>query len=281
MGRYRKPTIRTLWLGEAMREIRDVAGLTAKEAGIHLGRDGSTITRMEAGEVPVSEDMLHAYLEMCGVTEPHRRTDLMTIRKDAAQAGWWDGYTGDVVSTLIDRAWMESRATAIKVFEMACLPGLLQVPDYAEALMRARQPGASEEEITRWIELRMTRQHVLSTHRPLKFTCIIAEHLLRERAGNDETMKAQLNHLLGAMRRPGTDVRILPVGTCTGQEGSFEVFTLVDPYPEVAYLASSAGDICVEAEPVEQLAQAYDRLLDASLDPKASKKLITAERDKL
>lgn len=281
MGRYRKPTIRTLWLGEAMREIRDAAGLTAKEAGTHLGRDGSTITRMEAGEVPVSEEMLTAYLEMCGITDPHRRTDFVTIRKDAAQAGWWDGYTGDVVSTLIDRAWMETRAAKIRAYDMTYFPGLLQVPGYSEALMRAKLPHASDAEIGRWVELRMTRQHVLSTHRPLRLTSIVAEHLLRERVGSPETMKEQLTYLLAATQRSNTDIRVLPVGTCTGQEGPFEVFELVVPYPRVAYLATSAGDICVEGEEVDGLAEAYDRLLDATLDSKASKKLITAERDKL
>jgi len=282
MIKKKTPGMRAIWLGQALREIRDAADLTSREAGRYLYRDGSSISRMENGEIPITVEILEAWMEMCGVTDPHKRTDLMTIRKDVAQSGWWDGYKGDaVVSNLMDRAWMESKAIAIRSFDSASFPGLLQIPQYAEALMRARNPGLGADVIERWVEVRVTRQHVLGKYQPLRLTTIIEEHQLRNLAAHPEVMRAQLGHLLEQWDRSNIEIRVLPTGVCTGLGGSFELIDLADPYPKVALLVSSAGEICVEGAEVESLSKTYDRLLDASLDSKASKKLITAERDKL
>lgn len=281
MIKKKKPNMRSVWLGQALREIRNEASLSSKEAGRYLFRDGTSITRMESGEIPLSVEMLDSFMDMCGVTDPHKRADLQTIRRDVAQTGWWDGYKGDaVVSNLMDRAWMESKAVTIRSFDFVSFPGLLQTPGYAAALMRARFPNVSSEEIGRWVEMRMIRQHVLARGQALRFTTIIEENQLRSLAGGPEIMRAQLDHLLECSTRPNVEIRILPAGTCTGVS-SYELIGLADPYPQVAYLVMSAGELCVEGDEVESLSEAYDRLLDATLEPSASEELITAERDKL
>lgn len=274
----KKSKLRAVWLGQALREIRDLAGLNSKDAGAYLGKDGSTVIRMENGDVPVSEHMLEAFMEMCGVTDPHKRAELMTIRKDVAQKGWWDGYKGDVAATLMDRAWMESKAVSIRAFDITYLPGLLQTPDYAETLMRAR---SDSPEIERWVEMRMARQYVLTKHRPPAYTSIIAEELLTLHVTAPEVMREQLDHLADMAARTNVQIHVLPARLCTGLEGPFEVMDLEDPYPEIAYVTTPAGDICLEEEPVVRLRQTYDRLLDRCLNTVASRALITAERDKL
>ncbi|GLZ77367.1 transcriptional regulator [Actinorhabdospora filicis] len=276
----KKSKLRAVWLGQALREIRDLAGLNSKDAGAYLGKDGSTVIRMENGDVPVSEPMLEAFMEMCGVTDPHKRAELMTIRKDVAQKGWWDGYKGDVAATLMDRAWMESKAVSIRAFEPACLPGLLQTPEYAETLMRARSPETSDAEIERWVDMRMARQYVLTRHRPVAFSVIITQHLLTMDIDR-ETMRLQLSHLADMADRPNVELHVLPERVCTGVEGPFEVFELAEPYPEIAYVTTPAGEICLEEDPVVRLHHTYDRLLDACLPHVASKALIIAERDNL
>lgn len=277
----KSPTIRAIWLGEAMRRIRDEAGLTSKEAGAHVERDGSSITRIEGGEMPVSEDLLQRFMDMCGVTDPHERADLEAIRRDAAQTGWWDGYRGDVVPTLLDRTWVESKASSIHTFDMAYLPGLLQTPEYAEGVMRAVNPDVSDLDIRRWLEVRITRQNIIIKHHPTPFQCIIDEQLLRREVGDTETMSTQLDYLLEVSERKNIDIRILSASKCFGTSGSFEVMKLVSPYPVVGYVASPAGDICIEGETVGKLTRTYDRLLEACLSQTASRKLIETERNQL
>ncbi|GIG70936.1 helix-turn-helix domain-containing protein [Phytomonospora endophytica] len=279
--RFQKRTLRGIWLGKALEEIRVEAGLTARDAAAHIRRDPSSVSRMEDGRIPVSEEVLDGYLDMCGITDPHRRADLATIRRDAAQSGWWDGYKGDVVATLMDRAWIESKAVSIRSLEMNSLPGLLQTPAYAEGVMRLVDPSSSDVDIARWLEVRMTRQHILTRHDPIGLVSVIDESLLQRVVSERVVMKAQLDYLLEASERQNVELRVLPSSAHAGVTGSFEVFDLMDPYPEVAYVGTPAGDICVEGPTVEVLSRAYDRFLAASLDPAASRGLIIAERDNL
>lgn len=273
--------IRTVWLGQALKEIREGAKLNMKQVGEHIGKDSSTVSRMENGEVSVPERILDGILEVCGFTDNHRIADLKVIRQDAAQGGWWDGYRRDVASTLMDRAWMESKAVSIRAFDITYIPGLLQLPLYAENIMRAWLPETPATEIARWVEVRMQRQHVLTKYRPVQFASIIDEQLLHRIVGDTSVMQEQLGYLVEVSQRPNIEIRILPANKCIGIAGSFEVFELSDPYPEAAYLATPAGDICVEGDSLVELSQAYDRLQEASLNPDESRELIISERDKL
>lgn len=276
-----KNKIRAVWLGQALKEIREAAKLTTKQVGEHVGKDGSTISRMETGDVSVPEAILDGIIEVCGFTDNHRIADLKVIRRDATQGGWWDGYRRDVASSLMDRAWMESKAKSIRSYEIASLPGLLQLPLFAENLMLAGLPHTPTSEIVRWVEMRMQRQHVLTKYQPLQFTSIIDEQLLRRTVGDSSVMQEQLGYLAEVSQRPNIEIRVLPAYKCIGIAGSFELFELAEPYPEVAYLATPAGDICVEGDSLSELAQAYDRLREVSLEPEASRQLIISERDKL
>jgi transcriptional regulator with XRE-family HTH domain len=277
----REPTMRAAWLGQELRALREGKKITAREVAGYLGKAPSTLSRLESGLYPPRETEVTGYLELCGVNDPHKRTDLLTMCHDVGQRGWWNGYEGDVASSLMDRMWIEAKTLEILACDLSYFPGLLQTPEYAEALFRTGSPHASNQEITRWSEFRMTRQHVVNGLRPLKLACLIDEYLLHRMTGSAEVMKAQLDHLLVAQKKDNVDIRVLPAGMCNGVTGSFEVLTLDAPYPRVGYVATSVGDICVEGESVEALSQTYDRLLNIALTPAASRKLITAERNKL
>ncbi|WP_285662115.1 helix-turn-helix domain-containing protein [Actinorhabdospora filicis] len=277
------PTIRAIWLGQELRSLRMNAGLSARGAGTYLSRDATTVTRMELGEVHITDAMLQAFFEMCGLKDPHRRADLEFIHKDVAQAGWWDGYRGEIASTLMDRAWIEDRSTTIASFEPILAPGLLQTREYAEIVIRALDADAPDEQIERWVDVRMNRQAVVMGHRPLRFDGIIDHSALTRRIGGAEVMARQLDHLVMALERPNIQLRVLPVDVAAhaGLSGAFAVYTMVRPYPVVGFADTSAGELCVEGEAVDRLVRSYDRLLEACLDVQASRELIIAERNKL
>ncbi|TQL76322.1 helix-turn-helix protein [Stackebrandtia endophytica] len=273
--------MRAVWLGQALKKIREEAKLTTRQVGYHVGKDASTISRMESGDVSVPEAILSGIIEVCGVTDSHRISDLTIIRRDAAHGGWWDGYRRDVASTLMDRAWLESIATSIQSYETMVLPGLLQLPTYAEALMRNGATSASDAEIRRWVDMRMQRQIILSRYRPVKFTSIIDEQLLYRSIGRPDVMGDQLGFLLEIGQRPNVDIWVMPSTVCAGVTSSFEVFTLTEPYPQVGYVSTPAGDLCVEGETLDDLNREYDRLKEHSLAPERSQMLIKAAKDKM
>jgi hypothetical protein len=80
-------------------------------------------------------------------------------------------------------------------------------------------------------------------------------------------MRAQLNHLLTIAKKPNVEIMVLPAaaGAHASPDGAFEIFEMPEPYPEVGYVQTPAGEICVEAPSVERLATAYDRLRGMAL----------------
>lgn len=281
MGSEREPTLRAAWLGQELRKLREAHKITATGIGSYLGKSQSSVSRLESGIHPAKEAEVIAYLDICKVTDRRRREDLLAMRDDVSQRGWWEGYGGDVANTLIDRMWIEARTVGIRACDLNNMPSLLQTPDYAEALFRIGNPSIEDKELERWREFRMTRQHIIAGHRPISLSCLIDECLLHKKTGDVETMRQQLDHLVSACDWNHVEIQIIPADQCHGVMGSFEILNLVDPYPRVGYVGTSVGEICVEGDNVDGLTQTYDRLAETALSLKASKKLLATERNKL
>jgi len=255
-----------------LRELREEARLTLKEVAEYVQRDASTVSRFESGVLPARVPEVLAYLDLCGINDPRRRDALKRLSQDVFQKGWWDGYADDVAGSLVDRIWLESRARAIHAFETVVLPGLLQTRDYAETVIRANDPDASDEMVRRWVEVRMTRQELLTKPEAMRLVAILDEAVLRRKVGGSAGMQAQLNHLLAMARKPNIEITVLPAdsGAHASPGGAFEIFEMPEPYPEVGYVHTPAGDICVEAGGVERLATTYDRLRGMALGRRAA-----------
>jgi transcriptional regulator with XRE-family HTH domain len=267
MAIRRGPTLRAQLLGQKLRELREEHQLTLKEVAEYLQRDASTISRFESGILPARVPDVLAYLDLCGVDDARRRDALKRLSQDVFQKGWWDGYTDEVAGTLIDRIWLESRALEIRAFETVVLPGLLQTREYAETVIRADDPDASDTQIDRWIEIRLTRQQLLDRPEPVRLTAIIDESALRRRVGGNATMRAQLDRLIEAATRPTVELMVVPatVGAHASPGGSFEIFHMPEPYSDVGYVLTPAGEIYVEATGAERLATRYHRLREVTI----------------
>ncbi|REE98731.1 helix-turn-helix domain-containing protein [Thermomonospora umbrina] len=278
MAALQRSTLRSQWLGQELRQLREAKGVLLKEAAEYLQRDTGTVSRYETGFYPIRRPDLLALLDLYGVSDRERREALLRLSADVWQKGWWDGYSGDVVGTLIDYVWLEARATHIRSFAAIVIPGLLQTPEYAEALIRTNDRDATPEQIERWHELRMARQQVLDGDEPSRLSVILDESVLRRQISTPEIMAAQLRRLVECAARQAVDIRVLPfrAGTPAGTYGTFEIFELPDPFPEVAYAETMAGALYVEAPDTEPFFRTYDGHKNLALGPADSIELITA-----
>lgn len=260
-------TLRAQWIGQQLREMREQARLTLKDAGEYINRNASTVSRLESGIIPPRVPEVLAYLDMCGIDDAHRRADLKTMAQDVWQKGWWEGFAADVAGTLIDWVWLESRTAEIYSFEIAVLPGLLQTREYAEALIRAAHDTATDEQITRFVELRIARQRRLDGEDPVRLSAIIDEGALRRLVGGPDVMRAQIDHLRKATALSNIEIMILPakVGAHASLNGSFDAFRMRRPYPYTGCIATPAGALVVEGEKARKLVATYDRLRGAAL----------------
>ncbi|WP_433528268.1 helix-turn-helix domain-containing protein [Micromonospora sp. CA-263727] len=277
------PTLRAQWLGQQIKEIREGAGVTLKQAGEYLERDPSTVSRFESAEYPIRRADLLALLDFYSVSDQRRRAGLLTLREEVWQKGWWDGFADAVDRRFIDYVWLESRAQAIHSFDGTLLPGLLQTSPYAEAAIRAADPDLGDEQVMRAVELRIMRQQVLTGDRPTQLRAILDEALLLRAVLKPEAMRDQLRHLSECAHRPNIEIRVLPfkAGAHASPAGAFKVFTMVEPYPDVAYTETLGGAIYVETPGAERFAQTYDRLQRVTLTPEESAERISAATEEI
>lgn len=265
-------TLRAQWLGQKLREMRERAKLTLRDVGDYINRNPSTVSRVESGLLPARVPEVLAYLDICGIDDPRRRADLKLMSQEVFRKGWWQGYVGEVAATLIDWIWLESRATEIRHFQSSVLPGMLQTRDYAEAVIRAEDPEASEEQIERWVELRMDRQRRLDAGEPFRLAAVLDEAVLRRQVGGPTVMREQLAHLATLVGRAAVELRVLPyeAGAHASPDGGFEVLAMPSPYPAVGIVFTPAGTLFVEQGEADRLAERYDQLRDAARNPDAT-----------
>ncbi|GAA3804085.1 helix-turn-helix transcriptional regulator [Sphaerisporangium flaviroseum] len=259
-----------------------MSGLTLKEAGGFIQRDGGTVSRIEAGIYPARTPDVLAMLDLYGVTEARRRDGLLKLAGEVWQSGWWDGYSEDLSKVMVDYAWVESRARRICSFDALVIPGLLQTRPYMEAVQTAIV-DSSPIQITSGIRFRLTRQQILTDPEPPYIEAILDESVLHRRQGGEPVLKAQLEHLAALTERPRIEIRVLPFssGAHASPEGAFRIFEMSEPYPEVAYMDTPGGGIYVKTSEVHRFMLKLERIRADALDPSESSKFIQKVADGL
>jgi len=273
-------TLRAQWLGKILRDLRESARLTLKDAGDHLMRDPSTISRLETGLVPLRLLETCALMDLYGVDDPALRAGLEALTRDVWMKDWWDGYASTVQTSLVDLAWLEARADKLRDFSSLVIHDLLQTPAYAEAVIRAADPDADEKDLKRWVAFRMERQEVLER---VDYTVILDEAVLLRVVGDTNVMRDQFGHLLDLSHRPNVTIRVLALstGASPSPEGAFTIFTMPAPLPTIVKVPTQAGPTYVEAPKVAPFKTAYGRLERDALDVEASRTFLKARLEQL
>ncbi|MEV7969824.1 helix-turn-helix transcriptional regulator [Sphaerisporangium sp. NPDC088356] len=281
MSAKRGMTLRAQWLGRQLRELREAAGLKLPEAGDYIQRDGATISRLETGLYPARTPDVQALLDLYGLADTHKRADLMRLATEVWHEGWWDSYSGNLSKLIVDYAWLESRARVIRSFDAVAIPGLLQTRSYMEAVIQRTDTDPSLS--PSGARFRLERQQILTAPEPPQIEALLDESLLRRVVGGSAGMKGQLEHLLDLAHHPNIEIRILPFasGAHASHDGSFRIFEMPEPYPQIGYVDTPAGGIYVEAEGVERLMLKFDRVRRDSSDPSESVELIRAAVDEI
>jgi transcriptional regulator with XRE-family HTH domain len=269
-------TIRGRQLGVRLRELRVAAGLTGEEVARRMGRAHSTLSRWESGTLVPRVPDVFFMLDVYGV-DGAERDALLRSTQDAREREEWEV---DVSVKVVDYAWMEGRARKVESFQDTVVPGLLQTPDYARAVLRAWDPAATPQQIERVLAARLVRQWRLTDDDPLHLAAIVGEGALRLLVGGPEVMRAQLKQLVDLAAQPNVGIRVLPfgVGAHAGMAGPFTILRHHDEQ-DVATSETRGGDVYFED--VEPFALALRRLSAAALPQRKSLAMIAAIRREL
>lgn len=233
--------------------------MTADLAAKQIGISKSALSRIENALVSVMPPVVRALLELYGVSEDD--TDaLVQVARDARKRGWWQTYDDILPDWFSVYVGMEAEAAEIKGFEPQLVPGLLQTPEYARAVIRVEHPDAPDAEVERRVELRMRRQDV---EQPPRLWFVLDEAVLQRPVGGLKVMCAQLEKIHKAATTPGNTVQVLAfdLGEHASMGSAFSVLTFREPSdPPIVYVETRAGSLYLEGQQVEDYAAVFSHL---------------------
>jgi transcriptional regulator with XRE-family HTH domain len=262
-------------LGTELRRLRDAAGLTIEQVARALEFSGSKVSRMETAQVGASPRDVGALAELfgCDQVQRDRLVRLATDARAAWASGWWHAY-GDVPLARSRYIRLEAAADRIHSYEALVVPGLLQTPDYARAVIRAVHPYLRPHQVDRWVEARRIRQALLRRAAPPAIRMVVDEGALHRPVGGRRVMHRQLQRLLDDSALDAVTLQVLPfrVGEHAAMDGSFTILGFAEPaQPDVVHLESPATDHFLDRDrAVRRFARAFQRVGRLALDPGAS-----------
>lgn len=176
-----------------------------------------------------------------------------------------------------DQLEKEARATELRIWELAWIPGLFQ----SEAYARAMFIPAGVEDIDGEVEFRTRRQQILHKRPPPLVRACLDQGVIEQPVGGREVMREQLARLLELARLPHITIRIVPrsAGAHLGRDGSFKVMTVdgIDvAYTEAPGGAQSedGGRLVEDSTEVRSFRVRFDQIGDQALPASASVELI-------
>ncbi|MEV4920784.1 helix-turn-helix transcriptional regulator [Streptomyces tirandamycinicus] len=270
------PTVRRRRLGQELRRLRELKGMTAEEVADRLLVSQSKISRLENGRRSISQRDVR---DLCGVyeVEDHRVVDsLMQMAKDSRQQGWWHAF-GDIPYSVY--IGLETDAASLRVYEPQIVPGLLQTREYAEALITGALPETPSSDVEKRVQVRVRRQErIASDESPLRLWAVVDEAALRRVVGNREMMREQLEHLVEQSQLPHVTVQVLPfsMGAHPGITGHYAILEFPDASDSsVVYIEGVTSDLYLEkANDVHKYTVMYEHLRAQALNVEQTREFI-------
>jgi hypothetical protein len=272
------PTALRIMLGAHLRKLRDAAGISRADAGWEIRSSESKVSRMELGRVGFKERDVADLLTLYGLTEGEERERLLELARDANNPGWWHRY-GDVLPNWFQSyLGLEAAADLIRTYEIQFVPGLLQTPEYARAVVQLGRGVVPAEEIERRVAVRVSRQKVLSRPQPVRLWAVIDEAALRRPMGGTAVMRAQLEHLRELSRESHVTLQIMPfrAGGHVATGGAFSILRFADQdLSNVVYIEHLTSALYLDKlEDLDMYSSTMDSLCVAAPQPKRTIEII-------
>jgi len=271
------PTVRRRRLGQELRRLRELKGMTAEEVAERLLVSQSKISRLENGRRSISQRDVR---DLCGVYEVEdvRIVDsLMQMAKDSRQQGWWHSF-GDIPYSVY--IGLETDAASLRVYDPQVVPGLLQTREYAEALITGALPESAPADVEKRVQVRLRRQERISAaENPLRLWAVLDEAALRREVGNKQVMIGQLEGLIEMSQLPHVTVQVIPfaMGAHPGVSGQYAILEFPDAADSsVVYIEGVTSDLYLEkAQDVQKYSVMYEHLRAQALNADQSREFIS------
>ncbi|MET8764633.1 helix-turn-helix transcriptional regulator [Lentzea sp. NPDC004782] len=260
-------------LGDELRRLREkFTGLTGFAFAEQLGWDPSKVSNIENGKARASEIDLVQYLLTCG------RDSVFFERFRDRYRYAFDPYVVLVPDNLRTLAKAEAQAKKITTYDVVNVPGLIQTPEYARALLVAF--GNKPEDVEKYLRWRMERQAILNRvqNRP-ECRFYVHELALQLRVGDDKVMEEQYLRMLFNTHF----LRIVPMsaGPAAAMKSARMLFNFEKKIP-VAYSETDLAKVFAHDGAAIARSREFFKWLDArALDEGQSRSLLATYVSKL
>ena len=275
------PTARRILLGALLKRLRETAGVARADAAYEIRGSDSKMSRLEAGKVSFKERDVDDLLKMYGVTDGPDRDRVREMAKESNRHGWWQRYNEVIPSWFEDYVGLEASASRIQSYELVFVPGLLQTPEYARALVSGGHPTVTNPDVEQRLKVRLQRQQILRRPDAPTLWAVLDESVLRRPIGGEDVLTAQLDHLLEMSALQSVVLQILPWRLSGyAAEHAFTMLRFAESeLPDLVYLEEHTGAAYLDKRPdVESYTRIMDRLTIDALSPEASRRHLTALR---
>ncbi|MFI7078774.1 DUF5753 domain-containing protein [Micromonospora sp. NPDC049903] len=238
-------------MNHAVVEAMAATGETAESLAAQIGVDPKTAAKWaNPGRIPQTR---------------HRALVAAALQRDAEYL-WPDVLKRREPSWF--RRWVdiEREAVALRAFQLAWVPGLLQTEAYARATLAWE--ALSPTDVDELVAARLARQAILTrAHAPLLVVVVDQAVLDRAVAPDRAIMAAQLAYLAEAAERPNIDLHVVPTETAgyPGLNGPFTIADLPDG-TRMAHVDSQArAQIIDQAAELGTLERRWERIRSEAL----------------
>jgi len=259
------PTALRRWIALELKRLRVAAGYEPADAAERVSKTVGAYRHVENNVRMPSATDVEVLLNWYGVPE---RVPFFRELLKAAQKGkdWWINFAPTVPDWFELYLGLETGAARISSYDQI-IPGLFQIPEYADALYRAGERRLNDEEIRAKVELRMARQAIFDRDEDVpQVWSVLDESALHRLVGGPEVMRTQLERLVSLVESRHVEIQVLPnrVGAHAGVEGTFTILDYGQDFvgdPGTAYVETRVQGLYYEdPAQVTEYRRVFERL---------------------
>lgn len=249
--RVRSPTLITL--GRTIRAFREAAGMIQKELAHKLGYTNAWLSNLETAQLRPRLEHITAIEEALGLP-------------GGALVPIFNQLEAEVLPSWF-RPWIDEErdASVLRTFQLALIPGLLQTPAYAHAVL-------GDEAL---VQARMERQQILNREEPEPpaLHCVLDEAVLYQSRGGAEVMREQLEYLITCMSLPRVTIQVIRSEDNPRSLGAFTIATVDGA--EVGYIETAIrGIVTSSREDIADLMGTWEEIRTYACSPQESINII-------
>ena len=197
-------------LAERLRDIRLDAHLTARALSADAGWHEAKTSRIEAAKQAPSEDDIRVWCRVCGAERSVPDLIAASRSADSMYVEWRRLQPAGMRRDQENRVPVWERTKVLKAYVGTVVPGFLQTPEYATALLSAiRDFHGTPDDVADAVAVRMQRKQLVRSGNQ-RYMAVIEEAVLRQVVGDADVMSGQLAYLLEAMALPAVSVGVIP-----------------------------------------------------------------------